>query len=122
MKTIDDILQERLMDSDRLGMIRLALTRAYERCDKDAIAKAAHAAQKYIDEGGDDYKYIDDELEDYRGYDAEKLTDMYILRLMRDRYCDDDADQEYIKTGWCEWLSQEVGTIRKAPVQLSFNF
>ena len=57
-------------------------------------------AQKYIDEGGDDYKELDDALEDYSGNDPEMLADKYILRLMRDRYCDNDEDQDYIRTGW----------------------
>lgn len=116
MDKIKSMLKEPFMDSDRLGMIRLALTKAYARNDRAAVEKAAQLAQKYVDEGGDDYRHIDDALEDYAGSDPEKLTDKYILRLMRDRYCDDDEDQEYIRTGWSN-------TIRREPKQLElFTF
>lgn len=108
---LEQVMQTPFIDSDRLGMIRLALVRAYRSNDREAIKKAASAIQKYIDEGGDDYRELDFRLEDYNGTDPEKLADKYILRVMHDRHCDDDEDQDYIKNGY--------SNKRKEPVQLS---
>lgn len=121
MDKIKGMLKESFVDSDRLGMIRLALTRAYAQNDREAIAKAAQLAQKYVDDGGDDYRYIDDALEDYTGNDPEMLTDQYILRLMRDRYCDDDKDQEYIRTGIPNEPSEKVFDLNEHGVCMNPN-
>ena len=68
--------------------------------DRIAIEKAAVDAQKYIDEGGDVDFELNDGLEDYTGTESKSLADQYILRLLRDRHCDYDDDQGYIRTGW----------------------
>lgn len=92
-------LQQHFVDADRIKTIRLALIQAYENKDAGAVKNAARLAQSYIDEGGDDNRELDDSLEDYAGTDAVKLADQYILRLLRDRHCDNDSDQTYIESG-----------------------
>lgn len=97
---VKDFLKTPFVDSERIKAIRLALTNAYSESDRDAVKKAAIEAQKYVDEGGDYDFEIDDALEDYKGCNPDLLADMYLLRLMRDRYCDYDDDHDYIHTGW----------------------
>ena len=99
---VKDFLKEPFVDSERVKAIRLALTKAYSESDREAVKNAVIEAQKYVDEGGDYDFEIDDALEDYKGCDPDLLADMYMLRLMRDRYCDYDDDQDYIRTGWCK--------------------
>lgn len=87
------------IDKPRMMAIRQALTDGYSRGDAAAIAAAAKQVQYYVDEGLDDYTQYEDGMEDYDGNDPSKLADQYIARVFQDRYLDDDADQEYIKTG-----------------------
>lgn len=87
------------IDKPRMMAIRQALTDGYSRGDAAAIAAAAKQVQDYVDEGLDDYTQYEDGIEDYDGNDPSKLADQYIARVFQDRYLDDDADQEYIKTG-----------------------
>ena len=126
---MERVLQEPITDYNRIGIIRAALLLAYKEKNRKAIEKHAKSMQKYIDEGGDFPFELEDSLEDYEGSDPEKLTDQYILRLLRDRHCDEDDDQEYIATGlkkgmrvhtvikclgreftfaeWCDYLNNE---------------
>lgn len=97
---MEELYQKPFVDSERINAIRLALTNAYVIKDRVAIEKAAVNAQKYIDEGGDIDFELNDGLEDYTGTESESLADQYILRLLRDRHCDNDDDQDYIRTGW----------------------
>lgn len=95
---MERLLQKPFTDIKRIGNIRNSLIEAYADGDKGRIKNAALMAQKYVDEGGD-FEHIDDALENYDGNDAKKLADMYLLRLLHDRHCDDDNDKEYIATG-----------------------
>ena len=96
---MERLTQKPFVDKKRIDEIRCILKNAYCRQDNEAIKKAALMAQQYVDEGGDDYKELPDDLEDYNGCAGNMLADQYILRLMRDRHCDNDDDQEYIRTG-----------------------
>jgi hypothetical protein len=103
---MERMLQKPFTDPNRSVIIQQALVRAYESGCRDEIYAAAKEAQKYVDEGGDWMQVFDDSLEDYQGSSPEKLADMYLLRLLRDRHCDDDENQEYITTGWCKWADK----------------
>jgi len=116
MDKIQEILVEPFVDEDRAKKIRQALVKAYSNNDRTAIVKAAQEAQKYVDEGGDCPFKRYDPVEDYDGKEPDKLADQYIIRMMHDRYCDDDDDQEYIRTG----LKPSMRISQ--PVQLSLNF
>lgn len=90
------------VDEPRYQAIRQALVDAYRSGDQAAITAAAQSVQLYVDEGlntPEDHTEIFDIAEEYDGNDPEKLADQYIIRTFWDRYLDDDADQEYIKTG-----------------------
>ena len=90
------------IDMPRYMAIRQALVEGYRSGDKDAIQAAAQQMQAYVDEGLDHegtQTEVFDIAEDYDGNDPEMLADQYIIRTYWDRYLDDDADQEYIKTG-----------------------
>ena len=103
---MERMLQKPFTDPNRSVIIQQALIRAYESGCRDEIYAAAKEAQKYVDEGGDWMQVFDDSLEDYQGSSPEKLADMYLLRLLRDRHCDDDRNQEYITTGFCKWADK----------------
>lgn len=103
---MERMLQKPFTDPNRSVIIQQSLIRAYESGSRDEIYAAAKEAQKYVDEGGDWMQVFDDSLEDYQGLEPEKLADMYLLRLLRDRHCDDDSNQEYINTGWCKWADK----------------
>lgn len=105
---MESIYLKPFVDSERIKAIRLALTLAYESKNREDIEKAAREAQRYIDEGGDADYELDDALEDYKGAEPQNLADQYILRLLRDRHCDNDSDAEYIRTGWSH--KKEVST------------
>lgn len=90
------------IDKPRYDANRQALIEAYKSGDPAAITQAAQAIQQYVDEGlnaGEDKTEMFDIAEEYDGNDPEKLADQYIIRTFWDRYLDDDADKEYIKTG-----------------------
>lgn len=96
------------VDKPRLKAIRRNLADAYSAAldtggrdpgDLQAIGEAAREVRKYVDEGLDDYRPYEDGIEDYDGDDPEKLADQYITRVYHDRYADDDADEQYIRTG-----------------------
>ena len=93
-------MQKPFTDPNKSVCIEQALVRAYEAKDRVAIEKAAQEAQKYVDEGGDFMTKYDESLSDYQGDSPERLTGKYLLRLLRDRHCDDDDDRDYIRTGW----------------------
>ena len=115
MNDLRTMFQDPFVDTDSIGMIMWALIKAYRENDRMAVGKAAQRAQQYIDAGGDYYGDLPDELEDYQGTQPERLAEQYILRVLRDRHCDNDSDQEYIRTGWKDGIKAQ-------PVQLSLNF
>ena len=85
MNDLRTMFQDPFVDADSIGMIMWALIKAYRENDRMAVGKAAQRAQQYI------------------------------LRVVRDRHCDNDSDQEYIRTGWKDGIKAQ-------PVQLSLNF
>ncbi len=87
------------VDMQRMQALRENLTEAYQSGEPGAIVNAAKGIQDYVDEGLDDYAEYEEGIEDYEGNDPEKLADQYITRVFHDRYLDNDADQEYIRTG-----------------------
>ena len=97
---MERFLQTPFTDPIRSARIYNALYDAYVSFDRAAIQKAAQDAQQYVDEGGDFDEYFSDELWDFQGDNPEKLTNKYLLRLLRDRHCDDDEDKDYIRSGW----------------------
>ena len=90
------------IDGPRAHAIREALIDAYKSGDPAAITQAVQAIQQYVDEGLD-FEEIDpsaaDIAENYEGDDPQILADEYIVRTLWNRYLDDDADPEYIRTG-----------------------
>lgn len=96
---MERFMQKPFTDPNRSVCIYQALVRAYEAHDREAIAKAAQEAQKYVDEGGDFMEHFSEEVWDYQGDNPETLTKKYLLRLLRDRHCDDDEDKDFIRTG-----------------------
>ena len=116
MDKIQGMLVEPFVDSMRIFKLGLDLAKGYKENSRTDIEKAAKGIQEYIDEGGDVDFDIPEEYEDYRGNDYMKLSQQYILRVMRDRYCDYDDDHEYIRTG----LKPSMRISQ--PVQLSLNF
>lgn len=97
---MEKFLQKPFTDANRSVCIEQALIRAYEAKDREAIKQAALEAQEYVDEGGDFMTNYDDSLWDYQGDNSEQLAGKYLLHLLRDRHCDNDDDQDYIRTGW----------------------
>lgn len=95
------------MDYDTMSMIVYALVKAYRENNRTAVEKAAQRAQMYVDAGGDFEWKFDDGIEDYEGCEPEKLTEKYLLRLTHDRTMEDDADQEYIRTGWSNAIHRQ---------------
>ena len=87
------------VDMPRMQALRESLADAYQSGEPDAIETAAKGIQDYVDEGLDDYSEFDDSIDEYDGNEPEKLADKYIARVFHDRYLDDDANQEYIRTG-----------------------
>lgn len=100
------------VDIPRFKTIRRNLADAYSAVidrggtvpeDLQAVRDAAKEVLKYVDEGLDSYNPKEqeyyDEVQDYNGTDPEILADQYITRVFLDRYCDDDADEQYIRTG-----------------------
>ena len=116
VKSISDFTKTPFVDSERIFKLGLDLAKGYKENSREDIGKAAKGIQAYIDEGGDIDFDIPEEYEDYKGNDYMKLSQQYILRVLRDRYCDTDEDQQYIRTGL-------KPTMRiSQPVQLSLNF
>jgi len=91
--------QDRVVDEECSETLRRALADAYARGNKAAIQKAVDGLRKYMDEGGDFTTEYSEEVEDYEGSDPQMLADRYITHALHDMHTDDDADQEYIKTG-----------------------
>lgn len=109
------------IDMPRYMSIRQALVDGYARGDKDAIQAAAQQLQAYVDEGLDHegtQTEIFDIAEEYDGNDPEMLADQYIVRTYWDRYLDDDADQEYIKTGLKPNMREVAPSEQLKPVDL----
>lgn len=75
------------------------LAEGYRTGDKEAIQQAVNHIQKLIKDEVDITTDDWETVEDYDGEDPEMLARQYVVRASHDRFLDDDADQEYIKTG-----------------------
>ena len=97
------------IDSPRFKAIRQKLIDTYSayldrqlEADRRELLEATKAIRDYVDEGldaGELTPDIEDLAELYDGNDPQILADEYIVRVLWDRYLDDDSDQEYITTG-----------------------
>jgi len=99
---IKDFIKDCFVDEERANGVRMGLVKAYCINDHQRLNKAVVEAQKYVDEGGDfplSFWQYDDTIEDYSGSDADMLAEKYLVRLLHDRFQDDDDDQQYIATG-----------------------
>jgi hypothetical protein len=105
------------IDVQRIESARDRLATGYKNRDKSIIATAATEIQAYVDSGFDDTEVYSERIDDYNGNDPTMLARQYICHVFLDRYCDDDKDPEYIRTG----LKPHMRNWTKQ-IQLTLNF
>ncbi len=124
----EGVIPTQPVDYKRLKVIRNKLTDAYSAAidtqEPDAIKAvetAAKALRDYVDDGLNDYQTYEFGIEDYKGDDPAKLTEQYITRVYQDRYLDDDADQDYIRTGLKPEMRKRYAGAKVGNKQFEFN-